>query len=501
MEATHNGEPPAQDHDPALMDANITQFCSIIGCEPTQAKAFLELSGGSLAMAINMHMEGVQVPEGPALSGNASPNGTEAAGPSQPWLDDDGVRAPIPQKRETLVEAGYEGYRINKGAAGAGGSRQSRVRTVFDGFRNFNSEAKSYGSQDGPLPAGRGKKPTLEELFKPPLDIMYKGDWPSARESAAQTQKWLLVNIQDPGEFQCQMLNRDVWSSIAVKTIVREHFVFWQQYKESEDAQRYMAYYPIHVWPHVAVLDPRTGESLVTWNKILDASCFCDLVAAFLHLHPSLEQSNGSHPGGEPSKKKLKKNSSIIDADEDSQLAAAIQASLSQNTGLQLSSEVLSDDSDVDVLSDNDTDDELDPVTPIVKVSALTEDPNSNTNGGLMTDVENNTIDNSKQTHQLDDDDDEKEDRHWTDYLGSAEDEKSHLLIRFPDGKREKKDLPCSSPFIAIIKYIVGEGYTLDSHEIVTNFPRRVLTDLEDSKSLKDLGLFPKETIFIQQKS
>lgn len=222
-------------------------------------------------------------------------------------------------------------------------------------------------------------------------------------------------------------------------------------------------------------------------------------------------------------------------------MAAAIQASLSQNTGRQISTDALSDDSDVDILSDNDTDDEEKPATPMVKVSTVTD--GSASDAMLITDVENNTINQRKQNHELDEPDDNhdnkeegekahdengggdvtEDNRHWTDYLGSAEDEKSQLLIRFPDGKREKKDLPCSSPFIvssqpvllkpeyirfitliffqAIIKYVIGEGYGLDSHEIVTNFPRRVLTDLEDSKSLKDLGLFPKETIFIQQKS
>ena len=57
---------------------------------------------------------------------------------------------------------------------------------------------------------------------------MFKGDWQSARDAATASKKWLLVNIQDAGEFQCQTLNRDVWSNDAVKTIVREHFLFWQ---------------------------------------------------------------------------------------------------------------------------------------------------------------------------------------------------------------------------------------------------------------------------------
>ena len=79
----------------------------------------------------------------------------------------------------------------------------------------------------------RGKKRTLEELFKPPIDIIFKGDLQTARDSATSAKKWLLVNIQDACEFQCQVLNRDVWSNEAVKTILREHFIFWQVSKNN----------------------------------------------------------------------------------------------------------------------------------------------------------------------------------------------------------------------------------------------------------------------------
>ena len=89
--------------------------------------------------------------------------------------------------------------------------------------------------------------------------LVFQGDWQSARDRASSTHRWLLVNIQDAKEFQCQVcqqhlhinfvstvlenvnenslklllkvLNRDLWSNAGVKAIVGEHFVFWQQYK------------------------------------------------------------------------------------------------------------------------------------------------------------------------------------------------------------------------------------------------------------------------------
>ena len=57
---------------------------------------------------------------------------------------------------------------------------------------------------------------------------MFKGDFQSARDAATASKKWLMINVQDACEFPCQVLNRDVWSNEAVKTILREHFIFWQ---------------------------------------------------------------------------------------------------------------------------------------------------------------------------------------------------------------------------------------------------------------------------------
>merc|ERR1712018_838024 len=93
------------------------------------------------------------------------------------------------------------------------------------------------------------------------------------------------------------------------------------------------------------------------------------------------------------------------------------------------------------------------------------------------------------------------DDKTWEEYLGNEEDPKSSIMIRFPDGRREAKNIPCSSKFMAIIKYVVSKGYPLERYEIITNFPRRILTDLDETQSLKELNLHPQETVFVQQRS
>lgn len=49
-----------------------------------------------------------------------------------------------------------------------------------------------------------------------------------AKDCGQLENKWLMINIQNVQDFACQCLNRDVWSNEAVRTIIREHFIFWQ---------------------------------------------------------------------------------------------------------------------------------------------------------------------------------------------------------------------------------------------------------------------------------
>lgn len=60
--------------------------------------------------------------------------------------------------------------------------------------------------------------------LKVPVIIQYF----QARDAGVAHQKWLMVNVQNVLEFSCQILNRDIWSNKAVKTVIKEHFIFWQ---------------------------------------------------------------------------------------------------------------------------------------------------------------------------------------------------------------------------------------------------------------------------------
>eukprot|EP00096_Caligus_rogercresseyi_P015292 TRINITY_DN7748_c0_g1_i1.p1 TRINITY_DN7748_c0_g1~~TRINITY_DN7748_c0_g1_i1.p1 ORF type:complete len:264 (-),score=40.63 TRINITY_DN7748_c0_g1_i1:146-937(-) len=263
---------------------------------------------------------------------------------------------------------------------------------------------------------------------------------------------------------------------------MKEHFIFWQQYVESEDAQRFVKFYPVHTYPYVSVIDPRTGEKLVEWNE-LDSTIFCDLVTDFLSNRSSLSEAAAQTKETEsqpPLNKRIKSDNnfeeySVLDATEEDQITMAIKASLeaSKETVRNL---------------DSDSEGECEEVESNSSCVLSPTPSKATAVQSCVSTAETCMTGNSNAT------------RKWEDYLGDPKGPVSSIMIRFPDGQRESKTFPANSKLLAVILYVVSKGYPSETHEIVTNFPRRIITDLDDSKSLRELDLYPQETIFVQNR-
>ena len=293
--------------------------------------------------------------------------------------------------------------------------------------------------------ANDSKIKTLEDLFRPPLDLIFIGNMDAAKTEGCRTNKWLLVNVQNSEEFSCQILNRDVWKNPAVKAIVKEHFIFWQVYNGTRDGVRYMQFYPITTFPYIAILDPITGELINSWSNIQDPDMFCEKITDFLNHQPTPsgdsladEGSNNSilnHATASSATASSATCSSMVNNNhsnnvsvsnsfskfaemtEDEQMAAAIAASLEQQddkrNGVQ-------EEEDEEIETFSDSDDEA--------VGSSSANANANANGKIALE--------------------EKED--YTKYLG-CDGQSAELMFRFPDGNREK----CCFPQDSLLKVCI----------------------------------------------
>lgn len=303
----------------------IDNFVAITSAENNElAKHFIEMAGGDLQTAIALFFEHGGNSQLRNQPGNSNQSGTDFGASNDGDLaqrlqeeayrnEEDFVRAPDQARHETLAET-----HVFPGTyGGIGGSfnplrraqdmfDDSRPAGVFnqrldDDFMNDDSDSESDSAdtansedddayeyveepvieldEDGNVteytklvkkPKAMTREQRLALLFRPPFDLMTKMNLDSAKVKARKKNKWMMINIQDSGVFQCQALNRDLWSSKEVKSLVKSNFVFLQYQYDSRNAQPYINFYGIHskdALPHIAILDPMTGERLKQWNR------------------------------------------------------------------------------------------------------------------------------------------------------------------------------------------------------------------------------------------
>nr|POE63223.1 ubx domain-containing protein 2 [Quercus suber] len=205
-------------------------------------------------------------------------------------LDEDGVRAPMARTTETLVgpasdwrddpsamnQAVFEQLanrqRTRRGPPGIFNQRETPSIWAGEDPSNPEIHRQILARATGGASEATSKSTLLADLFRPPFDLIANLPWSAARDEGKDNHKWILVNVQDPSIFDCQVLNRDIWKNSQIKDTIKEHFIFLQYNKDDSRGQEYIQYYFAQMrdledaYPHIAIVDPRTGEQVKTWS-------------------------------------------------------------------------------------------------------------------------------------------------------------------------------------------------------------------------------------------
>lgn len=231
-------------------------------------------------------------------------------------VGDDGVRAPLPVKRETLYgDASY--LRLQPSSVIA--------------FRNFEEESKQpavWESDQSAALTSNGPRDNLATLYRPPFALMYQGTFDKAKVEASLMDKWLLVNVQSTEEFSSHMLNRDTWANEAVGQTIRTNFIFWQVYNDSSEGKKICTYYNLVSIPAILIIDPVTGQKMRAWSGMVQPDRLLEDLFPFMEKGP--KEHHVAHP--------LKRRREILQdtdvhaagktADEDEEVALALAASM-----------------------------------------------------------------------------------------------------------------------------------------------------------------------------
>ncbi|CAG8767593.1 21832_t:CDS:10, partial [Racocetra persica] len=315
----------------------ITKFCSITNATEKIASDYLAVSDGNVEQAITLYLEsgGVDL-SSLGVGGNRQETSTAIDAVdltnNDTYFDSDAelakqlaredyseIRAPIAPKRDILVRSDHDDFnnifedRIIPGI--------QRTRRTRDAHRTF---ADSIVPGDPSTSTRDDRTDQLANLFKPPFEIMHKDSFERTRTKARDEGKWLMVDIQEVTEFNCQKLNRDLWSDPTVQDVIRAHFLFLQFNADTADGRQYINFYPIEKFPHIAIIDPRTGERLRVWSDAMEPTEFIISVTDFLERYSLTDSKN-------PMPQKFKSTKSFTEMSEEEQLRRALEESSSYN--------------------------------------------------------------------------------------------------------------------------------------------------------------------------
>ncbi|KTW30126.1 hypothetical protein T552_00604 [Pneumocystis carinii B80] len=334
-----------------LMDEAICQFCSVTFASLKDAKYYLDLSCMDLEQAIELYYEsrnvkeGIEMPSGENISDDSFVQAIEKN------TEKDVFKGPDVSKNDNVNDLVVEKWN-NTSKSNTSETIPKYTQSYLNRIRKsvFNQSFSRVWEDDEFSAASkeRSKKSRASYLFRPPFDIIKNIDFESAKELAKNKMLWVMVNLQDNTDFLCQKLNRDLWKDQRVKDVILKNFIFLQYISTSSDGILYQQFYPIKEYPHISIIDPRTGERVKVWDSsLIEPNNF------LMDLHDFLETYSLDPDFKNPITQKLSAKK-VEDMSESEQINAALIASLNERNKISNHKRVSSKDEVIVIFDDSD---------------------------------------------------------------------------------------------------------------------------------------------------
>eukprot|EP00210_Caulerpa_lentillifera_P001371 g1319.t1 len=247
--------------------------------------------------------------------------------------EDEGIRAPIPSKFERIIDQPtvYEQR-----------ARERETQTpIYEAFRNHSAELAEY--QNGP--DAKGGTTGLAKLYKAPIDLLFRGTFEEAKESAMKQNLWLMVNVQSAEEFASHQLNCDTFSNEALKEMIKANFVFFQTYTTGVTGERLTVMYGIQQCPCILIIDPITGGLMRSNYGFIEAERLIEHLIHYMDFTPEDESGAKQLQSQKHRKSKTKDetravSSPVLTKEMQSALAEALEDSKKRKSGKSAQPEV-----------------------------------------------------------------------------------------------------------------------------------------------------------------
>ncbi|CAH8821080.1 unnamed protein product [Trichobilharzia szidati] len=218
----------------------VREFCQVTGTDEETARSFLSACNDDLDLAVSLYMDDPsRVPSHSTTEEYRSPipQRNEQLLPAVVPLLPTHLQNPAPlQKRRRAFVA--DDSDDSSGDDVILTSERSSKPRYEPNSSSSNTEGVSSGSSSVARSCGhvngakddttQKKKRHLQQLYQPPVELLFSGSLNAAAIAAQEKHQWLLVSVHDEGCFECHLLNRDVWKDPKVYQLVKYHCTFLQ---------------------------------------------------------------------------------------------------------------------------------------------------------------------------------------------------------------------------------------------------------------------------------
>ncbi|XP_050305515.1 FAS-associated factor 1 [Anthonomus grandis grandis] len=78
--------------------------------------------------------------------------------------------------------------------------------------------------------------------------------------------------------------------------------------------------------------------------------------------------------------------------------------------------------------------------------------------------------------------------------------EQTKIRFRLPEGENIERRFTADTPLRVLLDFMIVQGYPTEEYKVISSWPRRDLTALDDRQTLKELKLCPQETVILEKR-
>ncbi|KAI3454459.1 hypothetical protein Pfo_011122 [Paulownia fortunei] len=296
----------------------------------------------------------------------------------------------------------------------------------------------------------------FEQQYGTMHPFFYACQFMDALKIAQDEHKFMFMYIHSPEHPFTPSFCRETLCSEVVVQFLDANFVCWGALASRVEGLQMATALRVSSFPFCAVVAPAAGDNLAVLQQMEGPVSPAELVEI---LQRTMEEQGLAFGSGRAKQEQKKRADRRLREEQDAAYVAALQK-----------------DQEKERLQKKSSSEDRVSKPGKTKENSVSKQPNK---------AKPSTI--SAQTSQK------------ADTSGGKKAAVTQILIRFPNGERREHSFLCTDKIQAIYRYIDSLGLPgVGNYRLISNFPRKVYGADQMGMTLKDAGLHPKASIFLE---